>query len=239
MNKIDPIKLGIIWKRLNGMIDEVAESFIRSSFSAVVRENYDMAFSLLDVHGRQFIQTKKSIPSFIGTLPHTLQEILKKIPADQFSEGDVVISNDSWLGTGHLNDITMVAPIFKNKKLIAFAGSTAHTVDIGGAPSPNAQDSYEEGLCIPICKIVEKGIENQVVIDFLQQNLREPEETLGDIRAQFSAYDVATKKLLTLLNEEKLNDLDQIILNILKKSEQSIRKKLKIFLMGSMLMKCS
>ena len=59
MNKIDPIKLGIIWKRLNGMIDEVAESFIRSSFSAVVRENYDMAFSLLDVHGRQFIQTKK------------------------------------------------------------------------------------------------------------------------------------------------------------------------------------
>ena len=80
------------------MIDEVAESFIRSSFSAVVRENYDMAFSLLDVHGRQFIQTKKSIPSFIGTLPHTLQEILKKIPADQFSEGDVVISNDSWFG---------------------------------------------------------------------------------------------------------------------------------------------
>ena len=121
----------------------------------------------------------------------------------------------------------MVAPIFKNKKLIAFAGSTAHTVDIGGAPSPNAQDSYEEGLCIPICKIVEKGIENQVVIDFLQQNLREPEETLGDIRAQFSAYDVATKKLLTLLNEEKLNDLDQIILNILKKSEQSMRKKIK------------
>ncbi len=227
MNKIDPIKLGIIWKRLNGMIDEVAESFIRSSFSAVVRENYDMAFSLLDVHGRQFIQTKKSIPSFIGTLPHTLQEILKKIPANQFSEGDVVISNDSWLGTGHLNDITMVSPIFKNKKLIAFAGSTAHTVDIGGAPSPNAQDSYEEGLCIPICKIVEKGIENQVVIDFLQQNLREPEETLGDIRAQFSAYDVATKKLLTLLNEEKLNDLDQIILNILKKSEQSMRKKIK------------
>ena len=76
MSKIDPIKLGIIWKRLNGMIDEVAESFIRSSFSAVVRENYDMAFSLLDTKGRQFIQTKKSIPSFIGTLPHTLQEIL-------------------------------------------------------------------------------------------------------------------------------------------------------------------
>lgn len=226
MKKIDPIKLGIIWKRLNGMVDEVAESFIRSSFSSVVRENYDMAFSLLDTNGRQFIQTKKSIPSFIGTLPHTLQEILKKIPAKEFSEGDVVISNDSWLGTGHLNDITMVAPIFKNKKLIAFAGSTAHTVDIGGAPSPNAQDNYEEGLCIPICKIIEKGVENKIVVDFLQQNLREPEETLGDIRAQFSAYDVATKKLLKLLKEEQLDDLDIIISNILKKSEQSMRKKI-------------
>jgi len=226
MKKIDPIKLGIIWKRLNGMVDEVAESFIRSSFSAVVRENYDMAFSLLDTTGRQFIQTKKSIPSFIGTLPHTLQEILKKIPVNDFSEGDVVISNDSWLGTGHLNDITMVAPIFKNKKLIAFAGSTAHTVDIGGAPSPNAQDSYEEGLCIPICKILEKGVENKTVVDFLEQNLREPEETLGDIRAQFSAYDVATKKLLILLKEEKLDDLDLIISSILKKSEQSMRKKI-------------
>jgi len=226
MMKINPIKLGIIWKRLNGMIDEVAESFIRSSFSAVVRENYDMAFSLLDVKGRQFIQTKKSIPSFIGTLPHTLQEILKKIPADDFSEGDVVISNDSWLGTGHLNDITMVAPIFKDSKLIAFAGSTAHTVDIGGAPSPNAQDSFEEGLCIPVCKIVEKGVENKIVIDFLEQNLREPEETLGDIRAQFSAYAVATKKLLVLLEEENLNDLDLIISNILQKSEESMRKKI-------------
>ena len=115
MSKIDPIKLGIIWKRLNGMIDEVAESFIRSSFSAVVRENYDMAFSLLDIKCRQFIQTKKSIPSFIGTLPHTLQEILKIIPIENFNEGDVVISNDSWLGTGHLNDITMIYQIFKKK----------------------------------------------------------------------------------------------------------------------------
>lgn len=226
MSKIDPIKLGIIWKRLNGMIDEVAESFIRSSFSAVVRENYDMAFSLLDTKGRQFIQTKKSIPSFIGTLPHTLQEILKIIPVENFNQGDVVISNDSWLGTGHLNDITMIYPIFKKNKLIAFAGSTAHTVDIGGAPSPNAQDSYEEGLCIPVCKIVEKGIENKTIISFLEQNLREPDETLGDIRAQFSAYEVATAKLLNLLEEEKLNNLDEIIHNILTRSEDSMRKKI-------------
>ena len=172
MSSINSIKLGIIWKRLNGMIDEVAESFIRSSFSAVVRANYDMAFSLLDTKGRQFIQTKKSIPSFIGTLPHTLQEILKIIPLEDFNEGDVVISNDSWLGTGHLNVITMICPIFRKGKIIAFAGSTAHTVDIGGAPSPIARDCFEEGLCIPVSKILEKGKENKIIISFLEQNLR-------------------------------------------------------------------
>ena len=226
MSSINSIKLGIIWKRLNGMIDEVAESFIRSSFSAVVRENYDMAFSLLDTKGRQFIQTKKSIPSFIGTLPHTLQEILKIIPLEDFTEGDVVISNDSWLGTGHLNDITMICPIFRKGKIIAFAGSTAHTVDIGGAPSPIARDCFEEGLCIPVSKILEKGKENKIIISFLEQNLREPDETLGDIRSQFSAYKVASEKLLQLLDEEKIDDLDFIVKKILDLSEQSMRNKI-------------
>jgi N-methylhydantoinase B len=166
MSSIDTVKLGLIWQRLNGMTDEVAESFIRSSFSSVVRENSDMAFSLLDPKGRQFIQTRRSIPSFIGTLPRTLQAILEEFPLESLNEGDVIISNDAWLGTGHLNDITMVHPIFHKKRIIAFAGSTAHTVDIGGAPSPTATDCYEEGLCIPICKIVEGEIDNSKFQDF-------------------------------------------------------------------------
>ena len=89
---IDPVRLGLIWQRLNGIIDEVAESFIRTSFSSVVRDNHDMAFSLLDREGRQFVQTKKSIPSFIGTLPRTLQAIVAKFPASGLAPGDVLIS---------------------------------------------------------------------------------------------------------------------------------------------------
>ncbi|MDG2204564.1 MAG: hydantoinase B/oxoprolinase family protein, partial [Alphaproteobacteria bacterium] len=157
---IDPIRLGLIWQRLNGIVDQVSETFIRAAFSTVVRDNYDMALSLLDRHGRQFVQSRRSIPSFIGTLPRTLEAVLEKFPAETLKPGDVVITNDAWIGTGHLNDISMICPIFADGRLIAFAGSTAHTVDIGGAPSPSAQDCYEEGLCIPICKIVEEGQEN-------------------------------------------------------------------------------
>jgi N-methylhydantoinase B len=226
MSSIDNVRLGLIWQRLSGMADEVAESFIRSSFSSVVRENSDMAFSFLDPQGRQFIQTRRSIPSFIGTLPHTLRAILVEFPLESLNEGDVVISNDAWLGTGHLNDITMVYPIFHKGRVVAFAGSTAHTADIGGAPSPTAKDCFEEGLCIPICKIMEGGVENRTVLSFLEQNLREPEETLGDIRAQFAAYKVATDKLFQLLDDEGLDHLDQVISEILDRSEFSMRRKI-------------
>ena len=220
---LDPIRLGLIWQRLNGIVDQVSETFIRAAFSTVVRENYDMAFSLLDVRGRQFAQSKRSIPSFIGTLPRTLAAVIEKFPIESLRPGDVIITNDAWIGTGHLNDISMICPIFIGDALIAFAGSTAHTVDIGGAPSPTAQDSFEEGLCIPICKIVEQGVESPVVIDFLTENLREPAETLGDIRAQFAAYHDCQKKLAHVLDDEGLDNLDDVIEEIIARSSKSMR----------------
>ena len=223
---ISALQLGIVWRRLTGLMDEVAQTFVRTSFSVVVRENWDLACSLMDADGRVFAQSSRSIPSFLGTMPTTLKAMLQKHPQHSLEPGDVLISNDPWIGTGHLNDITMVRPIFRGAELIAFVGSTFHTVDIGGAPSPFAKDSYEEGLCIPILKIVRRGEENQDVISFLQENLREPNETLGDIRAQFAAYDLAQTKLLNLLQQEGIDDLISVTDAILSRSELSMRKML-------------
>ncbi len=224
--EISALQLGIVWRRLTGLMDEVAQTFVRTSFSVVVRENWDLACSLMDADGRVFAQSSRSIPSFLGTMPRTLQAMLQKHPQHSLEPGDVLISNDPWLGTGHLNDITMVRPIFRGRELVAFVGSTFHTVDIGGAPSPFAKDSYEEGLCIPILKIVRRGEENTDVISFLQENLREPNETLGDIRAQFAAYDLAQTKLLNLLQQEGIDDLKRVTDSILSRSELSMRKML-------------
>ncbi|PHY05291.1 MAG: hydantoinase B [Alcaligenaceae bacterium] len=223
---ISALQLGIVWRRLTGLMDEVAQTFVRTSFSVVVRENWDLACSLMDADGRVFAQSSRSIPSFLGTMPRTLQAMLQKHPQHSLEPGDVLISNDPWLGTGHLNDITMVRPIFRGRELVAFVGSTFHTVDIGGAPSPFAKDAYEEGLCIPILKIVRRGEENLDVISFLQENLREPTETLGDIRAQFAAYDLAQTKLLNLLQQEGIEDLKLVTDSILSRSELSMRKML-------------
>ncbi len=221
--ELSAVRLGLIWRRLDGIVDQVAETFLRAAFSVVVRDNYDMAFSVFDAQGRQLTQSKRSIPSFMGTLPRTLAAVLEKFPLSELNPGDVVISNNAWIGTGHLNDISMVHPIFRGDELVAFAASTAHTVDIGGAPSPSAKDCFEEGLCIPICKIMVGGEDNPVVLDFLNENLRQPAETLGDIRAQFAAYRDCNSKLMALMDEEGLDNLIPVADEIITRSEQSMR----------------
>ena len=205
-------------------MDETAHTFVRTSFSSVVRDNWDLAVSLMDSHGQQFAQSSRSIPSFIGTMPRTLAVMLQRFPKETLRPGDVLISNDGYHGTGHLNDITMVRPIFRYSQPIAFIGSVFHTVDIGGAPSVDARDSYEEGLTIPVAKIVREGIENEDVVAFLTENLRAPEETLGDIRAQFAAYDLSLKRLLKILDDEHIEDLDELVEEILNRSEQAMRQ---------------
>jgi len=221
---LSPIKIGVVWERLSGLMDQVGETCVRTSFSSVVRENYDFAIGLMDARGRQIAQSRRSVPSFIGTMSRTLSAILEKYPVQSLRAGDVLITNDGWLGTGHLNDITMIAPIFRKGQHLGFVGSIFHTVDIGGAPSPSAKDCYEEGLNIPISKIVEAGRENALLVDILTANLREPEETLGDIRSQFSAYHACRERLFRLLDEEGLDDLEAFADDVLDRSEASLRR---------------
>lgn len=217
------LQVGAVWARLTGLLDEVAESFLKSSFSVVVRENWDMAFSLLDADGRQFLQSSKSVPSFLGTMPQTLRAMLERIPKSDLRPGDVLITNDSWIGTGHLNDITMIKPLFRRGRLEAFIGSVFHTVDIGGAPSPEARDAFEEGLTIPVSKIVRADVESQDVIDFICANVRAPAETMGDIRAQLGAYAIAQQRIFGVLDEEGIDDLGRFVDEILGRSEASMR----------------
>lgn len=221
---LDTVQLGILWRRMCGLMDEVAETFIRTSFSSVVRENGDMAMALMDSQGRQFVQSTRSVPSFIGTMPRTLAAMLEKYPAATLRPGDVLITNDSWIASGHLNDITMIRPLFgAGGRIIGYVGSVFHTVDIGGAPSPHARDRYEEGLCVPVMKAMIAGRENDVLFDILAENLREPRETIGDLRAQFSAYDATVERVTRLLHEEGFESLDDITGEILDRSERTMR----------------
>lgn len=227
MPRLDPVTLGLLWQRLTGLMDEVAGAFVRTSFSAVVRENWDLACALMDAEGRLFAQSSRSIPSFIGTMPRTLRAMLERIPPSRLSPGDVLISNDPWLGTGHLNDITLMRPIYRAGRLIAFVGGTFHCVDVGGAPRPDARDVFEEGMCIPVCRIVKGGAEDSEIVSFIAENFREPDEAMGDIRALFAAFAIAERRFNHILDQEHIDDPAVVVGEILARSEASMRAALR------------
>src|SRR5438552_540380 len=144
--QFDPVSLKVLWDRLLAITDEAAATLVRTSFSTLVRESNDFACVLLDREGRSLAQNQVSIPSFIGTLPITVRHFLRRFPPETLSPGDVLVTNDPWLATGHLPDVSVVLPIFRQGRFIALAASVAHVPDIGGRiRSADAREIYEEG----------------------------------------------------------------------------------------------
>jgi N-methylhydantoinase B len=133
------------------IVDEAAAALVRTSFSTIVRESNDFACVLTTADGRSIAQATNSIPSFMNTMPQTIRHFLREFPLETLEDGDILITNDIWQGTGHLPDISVAKPIFLNGQGVAWSGSVAHAPDIGGRiRSADARVVYEVGLRIPI-----------------------------------------------------------------------------------------
>src|SRR5918992_3954717 len=223
--KLDPIALEIQWKRLVSLVDEAATAFIRTSFSVLVREANDFAVVLTDAKGRSLAQSTMSIASFIGSLPATVKHFLDVFPAEKLKPGDVMITNDPWMGTGHIHDVSIAMPLFHKGKLVAFAAVVSHMPDIGGRlRNAGVREIYEEGLQIPRLKLLEGGKPNKTLFDMIGQNVRVPEMTHGDIWAQVAACKMMEERLQPLLRDTDLAELGE---EIRRRSESAMRKALR------------
>jgi len=206
--QFDPIELELLWQRLISLTDEAAAALVRTSFSTLVRESHDFSCIVTDADGNSLVQATRSIPSFIGTLPATVKHFRRLFPVDSLAPGDVLITNDLWLGTGHLPDITVARPIFLDGRLVAFSASTAHAPDIGGKiRSPEPREVFEEGLQIPPMKLVRAGEPDASLVQIIRQNVRTPDQTMGDLWAQVVALDLMEDRLLALMRAADLADL--------------------------------
>jgi N-methylhydantoinase B len=220
----DPITLKILWNRLIAIADEAAATLVRTSFSTLVRESNDFACVLLDREGRSLAQNRASIPSFIGTLPITVRHFLARFPPETLAPGDVLITNDPWLATGHLPDISVALPIFREGRLVAIAASVAHSPDIGGRiRSPDARQVYEEGLQIPVTRLFEAGRPVELLFEILRQNVRVPDQVVGDLLAQVAGIELAARRLDRLMDEHGLADLTALAGAIQRQSERAMR----------------
>ena len=221
--EFNPANLEILWTRLVSMVDEAAATLVRTSFSSVVRECNDYAVVLLDEKGRLLSQSTFSIPSFICTLPSTVRHLLTEFPSNTLKPDDVFITNDPWIGTGHLPDINIVVPIFKNNRIVALSATVAHSADIGGRlRSPGIRELYEEGLRLPPLKLLHAGKTDPAVEQIIRANVRVPEQVMGDIWAQVSANRLLSERLLGLLEETKIN-LNELGREIQLRSETAMR----------------
>jgi N-methylhydantoinase B len=222
----DPINLQVMWNRLIFIADQADIVLGRTAFSPIVRENHDYVTVLLDSRGRALAQCTWSIPVFITSLPVAAQKyFLPKFPAGTLQEGDVLATNDPEIGTGHLPDVTMITPIFKNGKVVAYAGSIAHLPDIGGAPlHSEASDIFEEGIRLPIVKLHKAGVPNQDVLDIIAASVRLPTEVMGDLESMVAANNVMGRELVKFLDEYDLDGIDELADAIHTRSEAQTRR---------------
>ena len=225
---ISPIDLEIYWNRLIAIADEAGAALKRTSFSTVVRESNDFACVILDAEGRLVAQSSLSVAGFIGTGPLSMRHMLQAVPRSQLAPDDILFTNDPWIGTGHLPDSTMAAPVFANGKIVAFFMTIAHLSDIGGRQwSADANEVFEEGIRFPVMKIVEAGTPNALVLRLLEANVRVPDQVRGDIEAQIVAIQLASRQLTDLLAEYGFDDLSSIADAIFAASEKAALREIR------------
>ncbi|MFC4670439.1 hydantoinase B/oxoprolinase family protein [Seohaeicola nanhaiensis] len=225
---IDAVDLSIMWDRLISITDEGAAALVRCSFSTLVRDGFDLTVLIFDARGRMIAQSAKCIPVFIGTAPVTLAHMLKKFPPESLLPGDVVVSNDPTIGTGHMFDIAVMRPIYRDGAIAGYAMSITHLPDIGGMGfSVSATEIYHEGLRLPIWKLVSAGKVDENLVELIRMNVRVPEQVIGDIFANVSCTEIVTRQVIDFMEEYALDSLQPLADAILRNSDEAVRQALR------------
>ena len=212
----------VMWNRMISIVEEQAQALVRTAFSTSVREAGDLSAGVYDTAGQMLAQAVTGTPGHVNAMADAVGHFIRRIGRENIFEGDVYITNDPWEGTGHLHDITVVTPSFHNGKLVGFFGCTAHIVDIGGRGfGADAASVYEEGLYIPIMKLVDRGEVDRTLIRIVRGNVREPDQLVGDIYALTTCNEIGHRRLIEMMEEFNLDDLNGIGGFILENSRRA------------------
>ncbi len=210
-NALAQIHRQIMWNRLIAVVEEQAQIMIRTAFSTTVREAGDLSAGIFDLHGRMMAQAVTGTPGHVNSMAESVGHFLRKFPAATMRPGDHYITNDPWLGTGHLHDLTVVTPAFHNGAIVGLFANTAHVIDIGGlGMGPEGRSVYEEGMYIPIVKCFDQGAPNETFFDFMRAGSRLPIELEGDIYSLCACNDAGAKRLVEMMEEFEMSSLDPL-----------------------------
>ncbi|MEO1574894.1 MAG: hydantoinase B/oxoprolinase family protein [Pseudomonadota bacterium] len=207
---IDPVTTEIIRSAFISIAHDMNATLIRSAFTPVIYEGKDCSVALIDAHGEVLGQSL-GLPLFLGNLEICVKLIAEEHGWDYFREGDVFYMNDSYMTGTHLNDSTIIMPIFWRGERVGFAASRAHWLDVGAKDPGTPVDSheiYQEGMRWGPTRLYEGGQPREDVIDLLRRNSRFGESTVGDMNAQVAAGRTGEKRLQALYDRFGAQTID-------------------------------
>ena len=222
---IDPITLEVLRNRLISIVDEQAAALIHASFTTVVREAGDLSAGVFDARGRMLAQAVTGTPGHINTMANCVRDyVVPRHPLASLSPGDTLITNDPWAASGHLFDFTVVTPVFHRGRGVGWFANTCHATDIGGlSMGADATEVFEEGLAVPLLKLFRGGEPNGELLEIVRANVRMPDMVIGDLYAQHTGNLVGARKLVEMLDEYELPDVEAIGEAILDRTEDAVR----------------
>ncbi len=222
-NAIGEIEIQILWNRLLSVVEEQAQTLVRTAFSTAAREAGDISAGVFDMKGRMLAQAVTGTPGHINSMARAVVHFLDAFPAPTLKDGDILITNDPWKGTGHLFDLTVVTPIFLDGIPIALFACTTHVVDIGGlGVSAEGRQIYHEGLYIPLMYLAREGQMNEDLLGMVRANVREPVQVVGDIYALIACNETGGHRLVEMMREFGLPDLDMLGEEIISRSRRAM-----------------
>src|SRR6186713_1453589 len=217
------IDLQIMWNRLIAVVEEQAQIMIRTAFSPIVRECGDLSAGVFDLKGRMLAQAVTGTPGHVNSMAESVKHFIAHFPLDTMKPGDAYITNDPWMGTGHLNDFVITTPAFHNGRLVGLLSCTSHLMDIGGIGfGPDATDVFMEGLYIPMLKLIDQGTVNETLMAMIRANTRLPIDTEGDTYSLAACNDVGAKRLAEMMEEFGIESLDVLADHICERSREAV-----------------
>ncbi len=224
----------IMWNRLIAVVEEQAQTMLRTAFSTSVREAGDLSAGVFDRHGRMLAQAVTGTPGHVNSMANAVIHFLDVFPLAGMKPGDHYITNDPWLTSGHLHDITVVTPSFYRGEPVALFANTIHVVDIGGlGMGPDGRQVFEEGLAIPIMPLAREGIMNEDLLRLVRANVREPMQVEGDIYACAACNDEGSRRLVDMMDEFGIANLDRLGDTIVESSREATLARIRDLPKGS------
>ena len=224
----------IMWSRLLSVVEEQARTLVRTAFSTPVREAGDLSAGVFDLSGRMLAQAVTGTPGHVNAMAASVGFFLRDHPVETLVEGDVLVTNDPWEGTGHLNDFTVVTPTFLDGRPVALFAATSHIADVGGRGfGADANQVFEEGIRIPIGHLIRAGRVDETLMRMVRANVRDPDVAQGDLYSLAACNRTGCERLIAMMKEFVLGSLDGLAEMILAASRRAMLERIRALRPGT------